>query len=715
MNYSKNEFNGITEFKNTINSKDIKVYLYTMPIKDINNKHKENYAVSRELRKLNKYNKIIVFNEFIVGSFDKITNWGDIKYINSEFRSINFEIETEKRVLERLLLEELKNSIDISKYELNRKSINSRSIYIKEPLIYKNNLIVKRKIEFDINVESNGDVVVGFNLSHGFDYINTLDKDLELNNVKEGEKVKDYYNNSYYKFVKVAPFSINDENEYLKCSIVDYYKNKGESYIVSNLNLNTKVVLVKNNKGVVFPYIASRLKKVCDYNNLPGNEIKECNQYIKLNTNDRMKTSIYVTLDILKNSKYIAFNKSNMRSEVLNYKKCVLNKPKFVFGNGKTHSSILYGLPQLGSYENKEIEVSYFIDPDIVKNINKFKKVTDFAKELETFSKGIGVKIKRVSTDINFKELEIKNQDSFECELRDIVEKYKNTAIFIMDDLNSQKYYKLVKKIFGNKNNIATQFIGLSTLNYNSKNRDATLINILLGVYGKNGIQPWILQEPLNADCFIGLDVSRENKLNTAGIIQVIGKDGRILKSKSITSSQTGEKIRIETIKEILHEVNSSYKKVYGKSPNHIVFHRDGISREELDLLKETAENLGIKFDYVEITKNIQRRIAKIDNTNKIWETEQGSYYTKDNKAYIVTTNPYHKLGMAQPIRVTKVHGEQSIDSIVLDVYKLSFMHIGSILKARLPVTTYYADLSSTFGNRGLMPSNIDSNSLHFI
>ncbi len=70
---------------------------------------------------------------------------------------------------------------------------------------------------------------------------------------------------------------------------------------------------------------------------------------------------------------------------------------------------------------------------------------------------------------------------------------------------------------------------------------------------------------------------------------------------------------------------------------------------------------------------------------------------------------------MAKPIRVTKVYGDQTIDSIVRDVYKLSFMHIGSILKSRLPVTTYYADLSSTFGNRELMPGNIESNSLHFI
>jgi hypothetical protein len=284
-----------------------------------------------------------------------------------------------------------------------------------------------------------------------------------------------------------------------------------------------------------------------------------------------------------------------------------------------------------------------------------------------------------------------------------------------MEDINCEKYYTLLKRIFGNKNNIATQFISLSTLNYNDKNKHSILLNILLGVYGKSGIQPWVLQKSLNADCFVGLDVSRENKLNTAGIIQVVGKDGSILSSKSVTSSQTGEKINIDTIKEIFQEANSSYKKMYGHSPKHIVFHRDGINREELDLLKETADNLGIKFDYIEITKNVQRRIAQINSKEKEWQTQIGTYYAKDNKAYIITTSPYANLGMAQPIRVKKVYGDQSIESIVEDVYKLSFMHIGSVLKVRLPVTTHYADLSSTYGNRGLMPNNIDSNCLHFI
>ncbi|MGL5711718.1 MAG: Piwi domain-containing protein, partial [Paraclostridium sp.] len=205
------------------------------------------------------------------------------------------------------------------------------------------------------------------------------------------------------------------------------------------------------------------------------------------------------------------------------------------------------------------------------------------------------------------------------------------------------------------------------------------------------------------------------NKLNTAGMIQVIGKDGRILRSKTVTSHQSGEKINIDTVKEIFYEANSAYNKIYGQQPRHVVFHRDGISREEIDLLKETANNLNVRFDYVEITKNVKRRIATLNDVDKVWETQIGSYYAKDDKAYMVTTSPFASLGMAQPIRVKKVYGEQSIESIVEDVYKLSFMHIGSILKSRLPITTHYADLSSTYGNRDWMPSNIDSNSLHFI
>lgn len=705
-----NNFNGITEFKNELKSSDIKIWIYTLPVKDLDKKHRENYDNIKFLKKENKDILIIEFNENLIGSFDEIKNWGEIKYTKGEYRNIQANISTERKLLERMLLQEIRQSSDKSKYEIINNEKNC--VYIKQALLNKDNIILKRKINFDVNINEDENIIVGFDLSHSYDYISTLAE--ELNIVGPGDKVKDYYNHIVYEFVSVAEFSISDVNEYMQCSIIDYYKNKNQSYIVDKLNPKTKAVLVSKNKNI-FPYIPNRLKRVCDYGNLESRILKECSEHTKLSAHKKMKLSIDITKDILVNSQYTKFNKKNMLIENLGYKKYTLPKPRFIFGNSKKHSSILYGLPENGCYENREINIMYFIDPNILKNKSKYDKMLKFSLNLEQFSKDMGVVLNRQKSNVSFKSINIDNKDKFECDIRRIVDNYKNPVIVIMDDENCEKYYSSIKKIFGNKHNIATQFISFSTLNYNEKNKNAVLLNILLGIYGKSGIQPWILDGKLTADCYIGLDVSRENKLNTAGIIQIVGKDGRILKSKSLTSPQSGEKINTDTIREIFYEAVASYEKIYNEYPKHIVIHRDGISREELDILKETAKNLDIKFEYVEITKNVNRRIATFKTSDGLWETEMGSYYTKENFAYIVTTNPYEKIGMAKPLRIKRVHGEQTMDKIVEDVYKLSFMHIGSILKSRLPVTTHYADLSSTYGNRELMPNNIDSNALHFI
>ena len=705
-----NNFNGITEFKNELKSSDIKIWIYTLPVKDLDKKHRENYDNIKFLKKENKDILIIEFNENLIGSFDEIKNWGEIKYTKGEYRNIQANISTERKLLERMLLQEIRQSSDKSKYEIINNEKNC--VYIKQALLNKDNIILKRKINFDVNINEDENIIVGFDLSHSYDYISTLAE--ELNIVGPGDRVKDYNNHIVYEFISVAEFSISDVNEYMQCSIIDYYKNKNQSYIVDKLNPKTKAVLVSKNKNI-FPYIPNRLKRVCDYGNLESRILKECSEHTKLSAHKKMKLSIDITEDVLVNSQYTKFNKKNMLIENLGYKKYTLPKPRFIFGNSKKHSSILYGLPENGSYENREINIMYFIDPNILKNKSKYDKMLKFSLNLEQFSKDMGVVLNRQKSNVSFKSINIDNKDKFECDIRRIVDNYKNPVIVIMDDENCEKYYSSIKKIFGNKHNIATQFISFSTLNYNEKNKNAVLLNILLGIYGKSGIQPWILDGKLTADCYIGLDVSRENKLSTAGIIQIVGKDGRILKSKSLTSPQSGEKINTDTIREIFYEAVASYEKIYNEYPKHIVIHRDGISREELDILKETAKNLDIKFEYVEITKNVNRRIATFKTSDGLWETEMGSYYTKENFAYIVTTNPYEKIGMAKPLRIKRVHGEQTMDKIVEDVYKLSFMHIGSILKSRLPVTTHYADLSSTYGNRELMPNNIDSNALHFI
>ena len=113
-----NQFNGITEFKNELKSDDIKIWIYTLQVKDLDKKHKENYDNIKTLKKENKDISIIEFNENLIGTFDEIKNWSNIKYIKSEYRNIKRDIWTEQKLLERLLLQEIRQSIDKSTYEI---------------------------------------------------------------------------------------------------------------------------------------------------------------------------------------------------------------------------------------------------------------------------------------------------------------------------------------------------------------------------------------------------------------------------------------------------------------------------------------------------------------------------------------------------------------------------------------------------------------------
>ena len=289
-----NNFNGITEFKNELKSSDIKIWIYTLPVKDLDKKHRENYDNIKFLKKENKDILIIEFNENLIGSFDEIKNWGEIKYTKGEYRNIQANISTERKLLERMLLQEIRQSSDKSKYEIINNEKNC--VYIKQALLDKDNIILKRKINFDVNINEDENIIVGFDLSHSYDYISTLAE--ELNIVGPGDKVKDYYNHIVYEFVSVAEFSISDVNEYMQCSIIDYYKNKNQSYIVDKLNPKTKAVLVSKNKNI-FPYIPNRLKRVCDYGNLESRILKECSEHTKLSAHKKMKLSIDITKDIL--------------------------------------------------------------------------------------------------------------------------------------------------------------------------------------------------------------------------------------------------------------------------------------------------------------------------------------------------------------------------------------------------------------------------------
>ena len=703
------ELNVITEFKNIINVTEIEIYIYKMRVRELENKHNENYEVVKNLIKSNN-NPTIVFYEQYIASFKEIKEWGNEEYIDFEKRAISLE-NNEKKILERLILREVLNNVDKNKYKIIKNSI-----YIIKPIYEEKGIRIDRYIDIDINIDDNGEIFIGFDTKHNFEYMKTLEYDIKNNNISVGDRVKDYFYNSTYEYVGISDFTINDKNDFMGCSIIEYYENKNQAYIVNKLPKDMKAVLVKNNKNQTFPYIPSRLKKVCRFENLQQNVLRDFNNRVKLKTNEKMKFMIDEVINIFKNNEHIIVDKKNMISNNIGYEVKDLQQPDLLFGKSKAQKYPMYGLENFGTYESKKINVQYFIDSTLINNNSDFNVVKQFSKDLEDYSNNLGIEINRVkvNNNVNFKEIKIDNEDIFSYELKKIVSNYNETTIVILSEDNLNKLYNIIKKTFSCRNEIPTQCISFDTLNYNEKNKNSIFLNILLGIYAKSGIQSWILKEELNSDCFIGLDVSRENKVNKAGVVQVVGKDGRVLKTKVISASQSGEKINLETLKEIVFEAVESYEKSYGNKPKHITFHRDGISREELESLKNTMNNLEIEFDYIEITKGVNRRIATI-STDKKWKTVMGRGYYKDNYAYITTTKPYEGIGMAQPIRVKRVFGKLDIEKVVEDVYKLTFMHLGATNKIRLPITTYYADLSSTYGNRDLIPSNIDTNCLYFI
>ena len=728
------EFNVITEFKNELKPENIKIYMYIMSVKDINERHSENYAIVQELKKLNQ-NLNIVFNEYIIASFEPIIMWGKYKDIEKipEHRSINLENEMEKKILERLILCDIKNSINNTngikgnKYEI-RGNANS-SVYLRKPIYQKNNLIIRRKLNFDVNIEKE-DIIIGFFLSHEFEYENTLKDEIRIGNIKKGDKVKDFYNNITYEFIGIAPFSISQKNEYMKTSIIDYYINKNQSYVIAGLDKNTKAVLVKNKEGTIFPYIPNRLKRVCTFENLGNKHIIKCNSCIKMDASQNMRETMKLAQDILKKSRYVKFNKKKMLVEELGYKKYIIKRPALKFGKNESNFNVINlntisGLNQGGSYEKKTIKLEYFLDPKILYDKREHKIVLKFLQEIVDKSKSLGIKINIDKSYINLNPINIENENVFELHVRDIVKTCKNPVLIILEKENLDKYYDTLKKIFGGRNSTPTQFVDLDTIKRSDgKGKEAIFLNILLGIYCKSGIQPWVLANNLSADCYIGLDVCRENNMSTAGLIQVVGKDGRVLKSKTVSSNQNGEKIEVKLLKEVVFEAIGAYKDTYNRELKHIVFHRDGINREDLEKLKEITDDLNIKFDYIEVTKNINRRMAMLEKSaenyncekeNKKWITEIGMCLKKENEAYLITTNPHGKMGMARPLRIKKVYGKQPMEYIIEDIYKLSFMHIGSIMKSRLPITTHYADLSSIYSHRDFMPKNIDTNILHFI
>jgi len=265
-------------------------------------------------------------------------------------------------------------------------------------------------------------------------------------------------------------------------------------------------------------------------------------------------------------------------------------------------------------------------------------------------------------------------------------------------------FYTLLKRELGREHALRTQVVAYETTEHS---QEQVLMNILLGIYVKLGIHPWRLRDPLHSECLVGLDVFHDQDIHITGVIQVVGQDGLPLWTKPLSNVERGEVIRRETLEEVIFQTLEKFKQRNGRFPGHLTFHRDGKDHEaEIQVIRELLDPLNIRFDYVSVRKNINRRMAHRAAKEERWMNATGYTYVKDAErtAFLCTTAPSAAIGMARPFRVTQLTDCLTFDQILNDVYKLTFMNFHAINPSRLPSTINYADKTASFFAHGMLP-----------
>lgn len=275
--------------------------------------------------------------------------------------------------------------------------------------------------------------------------------------------------------------------------------------------------------------------------------------------------------------------------------------------------------------------------------------------------------------------------------------------------------YDSFKKSFA-KLNIPSQMVSLSMYkDIGNPNVKFRLQNLILGLLCKSGGIPWVLESNLDdVDCFIGLDVgTQEKNIHYPACSVCLDGRGNLIGYYTTSIAQSGEKIDQPSLEIILNNVLTEYKKYNGNYPKHIVIHRDGFSNEDTEWYISYFSKNNIKFDLVEIRKNIPIRLIDLDNNVSEQNPQSGSVVIKGDEAYLVSTGVNAKLGAPRPLLLVHKYGDLTMEQISRQVYILSEMHVGSMRTSRLPLTTMYAD--KICKRHDQVPQNILSNKLYFL
>ena len=718
----------ITEAVANEEANTIKVHIYNFPLENQDERYKGVSEICRTLKWKNG-NNVIVYRESSIMAIAEIKDMAGYEAKSHEYRVIDEDNKFECGLLEQLIKASLlkvgTHRLDLKQvgYDLQKKQGEKAG----EVLVYP-------ALSIHVNIIDNK-IHIGFNLTHKFEYTITLQQMIERNEmIKDQLELVDTsnpYSNYTYFFDYLADYGVYDNSPLMNQSIVEYFTQKGQKSKIGQLSKSTKVAHVKTRDGKIIVMAAQFLKPVCSYKSMKANEISAVNKVIKLKPLFRMKQTMEDSLNILHSVKYLTFSPAPFLAKNNGYEIKKLEASRVLFD--KPQKWPVYGLKNGKIYRGGEMTISLFVDETALSESIDKVFIYKYFCILREIARKHGVKIdisnqtKSISGKLNQEFFK-----NFDWQIKEHEAVFKNTTVLAVLSVPHLDLYELFKKQFGGNWDISSQVISVDRLKefhkmlssnkelsfnpkddevvkrialgvQNDKNLSYTFYNILLGLYVKSGMQPWVLNKKTNSDCFIGLDVSHEKGRSTAGIINVIGNDGRLIKQSAVGGANAGEKVSDELLKDTLNEVLHKYKVQFDALPKHVTIHRDGFWRENTELVSGVLGAKGIQFDIVEVIKSPKRRMAYYDPKENKMETRQGTYYSRGKEALLCATNPREQIGMALPIKVVQKTNTLSFEQIMSDVYALSFMHVHALNKTRLPATTHYADLSSTFYQRGMV------------
>lgn len=277
-----------------------------------------------------------------------------------------------------------------------------------------------------------------------------------------------------------------------------------------------------------------------------------------------------------------------------------------------------------------------------------------------------------------------------------------------MDDSEDWGAYHNMKSLTISRG-IMSQLVYQSTLD-----KSYAMGNVVLGVMGKTGNIPYVLDEPLPyADMIVGIDIARERKrrlagsINATAITRIYFSNGEFLKYHIHDAPLEGE-----TIPDNVLEALFPLKDFKGK---RVVVHRDGFFRGgEKKGLREWADKIGAEFYLVEVIKTGTPRLYGAKNDDIVQPVKGSALKVSDSEALLVSSLPPFANATPQPLRI-RTESPFAIEQAVHSILSLTLLHYGSLRQPRLPVTIHYSDKIAYLALRGIKPKDLEGSQLFWL